>query len=465
MEDVALHERTALELARLVRDGTVSCRQVIDAHIARIEALEPQLGAVVLPLSSSARVAADAADRSTSRGPLQGVPFTAKVTIDCLGSPTTLGLPALRDALPYADAPAVERLKAAGAVLIGRTNSSELALRLCTVSPLHGRTRNPFDPTLTIGGSSGGDACAVATGMAPIGLGIDMGGSLRIPAHCAGVATLKPTTGRVPHASSLEPRDQGMAAQAMLAVGPLARSVADLRLLLAVLAGRSPLDPRSVDAPLVGPQRERRAALVTRLPGPPLAPELLRPIERAGAALEAAGWVVEEAEPPELTRTGEVFARLLATDLEPQLPELQRFVSDSLLSHLERIVRSARLPALSNQRLHAERSRLGRQWSRFFVEYPVLVGPTWGCPVWPVDADLDPSAGLALLRETTRFILPGNVLGLPCVTLPMSGAATLPDSVSVYADLWREDLCLAAAEVIEAAVGRRAPVDPSVPAH
>ena len=468
MNDVALHERTALELAQLVRDGAVSCREVVDAHLARIEALEPRQGAVVLPLPSTARAAADAADRSETRGPLQGVPFTAKVTIDCLGSPTTLGLPALRDALPYADAPAVERLKAAGAVLIGRTNSSELALRLCTVSPLHGRTLNPFDPKLTVGGSSGGDACAVATGMTPIGLGIDMGGSLRIPAHCAGVATLKPTTGRVPHASSLEPRDHGMAAQAMLAVGPLARSVADLRSILGVLAGRSPLDPRSVDAPLEGPPRERRAALLTRCSNAPLSPALLQPLERAGLALQAAGWLVEEAEPPELERTGDVFARLLATDLEPQLPELQRFASDSLLAHLERIVRSARLPELSNHRLHAERSRLARQWSRFFLDYPVLVAPTWGAPVWPVDADLNPSTGLALLRETTRFILPGNVLGLPCATVPMNGEGppgALPDSVSVYADLWREDLCLAAVEVIESAVGRRAPADPVAPAR
>ena len=266
---------------------------------------------------------------------------------------------------------------------------------------------------------------------------------------------------------ALEPRDHGMAAQAMLAVGPLARSVADLRLILGVIAGRSPLDPRSVDAPLVGPPPERRAALLTRCSGVRLAPALLRPVERAGAALEAAGWVVEEAEPPELERTGDVFARLLATDLEPQLPELQRFVSDSLLSHLERIVRSARPPEISNHRLHAERSRLGRQWSHFFIDYPVLVVPTWGCPVWPVDADLNPSSGLSLLRETTRFILPGNVLGLPCTTLPLSseaGGTALPDSVSIYADLWREDLCLDAAEVIEAAVGRRAPVDPVAPA-
>ena len=457
----ALYQHSALELARRVRDGEVSCREVVEAHIARIEALNGRLGAVAIVLGDAARAAADAADRGPSRGPLHGVPFTVKVTLDCLGSPTTLGMPALRDALPYADAPAVERLRAAGALLIGRTNSSELALRLCTVSPLHGRTLNPFDPRLTIGGSGGGDACAVATGMTPLGLGIDMGGSLRIPAHCAGVATLKPTTGRVPHAASLEPRDHGMAAQAMLAVGPTARTVADLRLSLGLLSGRSPLDPRSVDVPLEGPPRARRAALFTRLSGSPLAPALLRPIERAGALLRAAGWEVDAAEPPELERVGDVFVKLLATDLEPQLPGLMHVASDSLLSHLERLVRSARLHETSSYRLHAERSRLGRAWSRFFSDFPVLVGPTWGRPVWPIDSDLSPMGGIELLRDTTRFVLPGNALGLPCLTLPMGLDDGLPSSVSLHADLWREDLCLAAAEVLEAGVGACAPLDPA----
>ena len=455
----ALYERSASELARLVRDGAVTCRQVVDAHLGRIEALNGRLGAVAIPLADAARAAAEAADRSEPRGPLHGVPFTVKVTIDCLGSPTTLGVPALRDALPYADAPAVERLKSAGALLIGRTNSSELAMRLCTVNPLHGRTLNPFDRSLTIGGSGGGDACAVATGMAPLGLGIDMGGSLRIPAHCAGVAALKPTTGRVPHASSLEPRDHGMSAQAMLAVGAIARSVADLRLVLGLIAGRSVLDPRSVDVPLEGPPRERRAALVTRWPG--ASPALVRPLQCAAELLRAAGWAVEEAAPPEPERVGDVFLRVLATDLEVQLPQLERFVSDSLAAHLTRLTRAARLHEVSNCGLHAERSRLARAWSLFFVDHPVLLVPTWARPVWPIDADLNPSSGIELLRETTRFILPGNALGLPCLTLPVGMEGGSPASVSIYADLWREDLCLAAAEVIEAGVGCSAPVTPA----
>lgn len=458
-----LCEQDASELAALTRSGNVSCREVVEAHLARIDAVNGALGAVTITLRDAALALAAARDASTERGPLHGVPFTVKASLDCLGSATTWGVPALRDALPYADAPAVSRLKAAGAIPIARTNLSEMGLRLCTVNPLHGRTLNPHDRKLTVGGSSGGDAAAVATGMAPLGLGSDMGGSLRVPAECCGVATLKPTTGRVPHAASLEPRDHGMAGQLMLAVGPLARSVRDLRLVLGVLAGRDVRDPRSVDAPLLGPLPDPpSAALVTALPGAPLPKATLRAIEHAGALLEARGWHVDVASPPELARTSEVFHKVLATDLSALAPQLAPFVSDGLTAHLERLCRSAALHESSNHRIHSERSRLARAWSAFFSRYCVVIGPNWGRPVWPIDADLDPSSGVALLEETVRFLTPGNVLGLPALTLPMGFAAGLPVAIQVYADLWREDLCLAAAEIIEAGRAPCSPIDPAL---
>jgi len=375
--------------------------------------------------------------------------------------PPTHGLPSLRDALPYDDAPAVARLKAAGAIVVARTNTSEFGMRLCGSNPLHGRTLNPYDRRLTAGGSSVGDAAAVGTGMVPLGLGGDIGGSLRVPAECCGVAALKPTTGRVPFASSLAPRDFGMAGQAMLALGPIARHVADLRVALGVLAGRDIRDPRSVDAPLAGAEPEaRRAALVTALPGEPLPAATVAAIERAGASLAAAGWHVESATPPELTRVSDVFAKLLATDLSIIAPQAQPVISEALFEHLMRMCHSARLPEASNYRLHSERSRLAREWSRFFAEYPVVIGPNWSVPIWPTDADLDPEHGIERLRQTVRFITPGNALGLPSVVLPMGVVNGLPTSAQIYADLWREDLCLAAAETIEAARGPIGPVDP-----
>jgi amidase len=452
---------TAIELAQLTRRREVSCREVVEAHLARIEEHNGRLGAVTVVLRDSALALAEQRDRSREPGPLHGVAFTVKEDLDCLGSATTHGVPALRDALPYEDAPAVARLKAAGAIPIARTNTSELGLRLCTSNPLRGRTLNPYGRQWTAGGSSGGDAVAVATGMTPLGLGSELGGSLRVPAHCAGVATLKPTTGRVAHASSLPPRDHGLAGQAMLAVGPLARSVADLRAVLEVLAGRDRRDPRSVEVPLHGPApSERRAALVTLVPGCTLEPAALMAIERAGHALRAAGWVVEEAAPPEITRVNEVFAQLLATDLELIRRELEPFLSDALSGHLLRLCRWAKPAEMSSLRLHSERSRLIRAWSAFFYEYPIVVGPNWGRAIWRADADLDPVSGIALLAETTRFITPGNVLGIPSLALPMGFADGLPTSVLIYADLWREDLCLEAATVIESTRPALLPTDP-----
>lgn len=459
----------ATELARLISAGEVSSRAVVEAHLARIEDVNSAIGAVTVPLRESALASADACDRARLRaqaplGPFHGVPFTVKENIDCLGSATTHGAPILRDARPQDDAPIVARLKAAGGIPLARTNMSEMGLRLCTWNPLRGRTLNPHDPRLTVGGSSGGDAAAVATGMAPLGLGNDLGGSLRIPAHCCGVAALKPTTGRVPHVATLAPRDHGLAGQLMLADGALARRVADLRVALSVLAGRDVRDPRSVDAPLVGAAPlARRAALVTTLPGGPFDDEsgaAVAAIRRAGAALRAAGWEIVEVEPPELQKVNDLFGKVLGADMAVAMAGLQPFVSPELAGHVRRLCHAAALDEMTPYEVHTERSRLGRAWSSFFVDHPVAIGPTWGRPVWPIDSDLDAVHGVELLQATVRFTTPGNLLGFPSVALPMGLEAGLPTSVQIYADSWREDLCLEAAEIIERAAPRVVPVDP-----
>lgn len=455
-----LFELSAASLAARIHSGKVSSREVVQAHLDRIEALNGYLGALTNVLGESALSRADACDRGDVRGPLCGVPFTVKENLDCLGSATTHGLPGLRDALPYADAPAVARLKAAGAILIARANLSEMGLRLCTSNPLHGRTLNPYDRRLTVGGSSGGDAAAVATGMTPLGLGSDIGGSLRVPAQTCGVFSLKPTTGRIACAGSLPPLDHGLAGQLMLAVGPITRFVADLRLGLSVMAGRDHRDPRSADVPLAGPAPlARRAALVTELPFGPLEPSIVRAVRRAGELLQAAGWEVAETLPPELARVNEVFSRILAADLAIILPQSSGFISPGLCQLLERLVRAGNMAELSSYRAHVERSRLMRAWSGFFQEYPVLIGPNWGRSFWRIDADLEPETSVSVLQETVRFITPGNVLGIPSVSVPMGLVEGLPSGVQIYADAWREDLCLAAAEVIEAGVQSLSPVE------
>lgn len=251
-----LWRKSAHELARLIRDREVSSREVVSSHLARIEAVNPAVNAITVVLADSALRAADEADSKPAAGPLHGVPFTIKENIDCVGSATTQGLAAMVDAMPAVDAPVVAGMKAAGAIPLARTNLPEMGLRITTDNPLRGRTLNPWGPAHTAGGSSGGEGAALATGMSPIGLGNDIGGSLRNPAYCCGITSLKPTTGRIPHASCLPPEDFYLAAQLMCVEGPMARHVEDLRLALAVLAGRDPRDPFSVEVPLQGPHHQ-----------------------------------------------------------------------------------------------------------------------------------------------------------------------------------------------------------------
>jgi amidase len=456
-----LCELSATELAALVASREVSSRDVVAAHLERIVEVNGYVNAVTVVLREPALAGAAAADGGRPRGPLHGVPFTVKENIDCIGSATTQGVPALRGALPWRDAPVVARMKAAGAIVVGRTNLSEFALRLDTDNPLHGRTRNPWNGSLTPGGSSGGEAAALATGMTPFGLGNDLGGSLRNPAYCCGVTALKPTAGRIPRASSLRPYDHGFAIQAMAVEGPMARSVADLRLGLSVLAGRDIRDPRSVDVPLEGPAIDApRAALTTRIPGVELPSATVAAVRRAGQLLAAAGWEVESAEPPELDLVGDTWLDLLAGDLSELLPAIRSAITPPTYDYVSRLCRMGEARGRPNSEIHATRSFLQRLWSEFFVCYPLVVGPTWTCLPWPAGADLEPQTGLRLVLDTARFITPGNVLGLPSVALPMGLVDGLPTGVQIYADLWREDLCLQAAEIIEAGVGSLTPIEP-----
>jgi amidase len=252
-----------------------------------------------------------------------------------------------------------------------------------------------------------------------------------------------------------------MAGQMMMAPGPMARSVADLRLCLSILSGRDIRDPRSVDAPLKGPEpEERRLALVTEIPGSRIPPETQAAVQRAGELMASAGWIVEEATPPEVQRVGELWHKLVATDLSAVMPMSEPVVTPALFNHVMRICRAAKLNETSNNRLHEERARLMRAWSGFFAEYAVAIGPNLIGEPWPLDADLNPATGLDLIGQATRFILPGNALGIPVVALPMESSSGLPMGVQIYADLWREDLCLEAAEIIEQGSRVALPVDP-----
>src|ERR1700722_3462881 len=240
---------------------------------ARIEAVNQTVNAIVRVMADDARAAAIDADRKVASGaplgPLHGVPFTVKENIDMAGLPTTWGVPALAKAVVPLDAPVVERMRQAGAIPIARTNLPDMALRMHTDSSLHGLTRNPWNLGRTASGSSGGEAVALATGMSPIGLANDLGGSLRNPANACGIASIRPSAGRVPHAGLVPSEDRLLLLQLMLVQGPMARRVADLRLGLEVLMGAHPRDPWSITAPLTGPPLAKpiRVAVGAEPPG------------------------------------------------------------------------------------------------------------------------------------------------------------------------------------------------------
>src|SRR6266850_815518 len=251
----------ATELAQRIARRQLSSAEVVDAHLARIDAVNPALNAVVRVLADEARAAAVLADQALASGktvgPLHGVPFMVKENIDMAGLATTWGVVPLAKAVAPADAPVVERMRAAGAIPIGRTNLPDMALRVHTDSSLHGLTRNPWNAGRTAGGSSGGEAVALATGMSALGLGTDIGGSLRNPANACGIASIRPSLGRVPDAGFVPAEDRLLAVQLMNVHGPMARRVADVRAALKVLIGAHPRDPWAVDAPFEGPALAR----------------------------------------------------------------------------------------------------------------------------------------------------------------------------------------------------------------
>ena len=452
--------KTAMELAAMIRAGDVASREVVDAHLQRIEEVNGYVNALTLTLADAARtaaIAADSASKADRARPLHGVPFTIKENIDLLGTPTTDGLPAKAEAMPTRNAPIVERMLGAGAIPLGRTNMPELGARLDTDNPLRGRTRNPWNGALTPGGSSGGEGAAIATGMSPLGLGNDIGGSVRNPAYCCGIASLKPSIGRLPFVLSIEPVDMGLP-MALLTDGPMARSVADLRQGLAVMAGRHIEDPQSVDAPLTGPlPNPLTAALVTEVPGCILPDATVKAIRHAGAALADQGWRVEEAQPPELERVTEIWGKIVTGAVDVAT---QEFVQPRVFEYLQRLEGYLAPESMPVNEAHMERRRLRRLWSAFLTRYTVAIGPTWTTLPWPIDADLDSNAGAKLMVDTIRFITPGNLLGIPAVALPTGVDNGLATGVQIYAELYREDLCLLAAAEIERHCPAPTPIDP-----
>ncbi len=456
----------ATKLAQMIADGSTSAVEVLHAHLDRVSQVNPHLNAVVRLLTDEAEEAALAADRAVASGvplgPFHGVPISVKENIDLRGTPTTQGVAILADALADRDAPVVERMRLAGAIPFARTNLPDLGLRIHTDSQLHGLTRNPWDPTVTAGGSSGGEASAIASGMSPFGIGNDIGGSLRNPAHCCGISSIKPTTGVVPMATVIPPLDRLLSGQLMLAEGPMARQVADVRAGLVALAGLDRRDPNSLPVTLTPPRFDRplRVAVLADPPGGSTDAAIASVIRQVADYLAAAGHQVTEAIPPRYEESLQLWVGLLMADLRVQRELLDMVVGEDGRHVLD--ILDLKAPAMTTSEVlsvHPLRFGIMREWSEFFGDYDVVITPTWAQRAFTHGTDLKAEFGDQLL-ETFRPVLPANVLGLPAAVVPGGVADGLPVGVQVIGDRFSDLVCLQAAEHIEAAVGTLTPIDP-----
>ena len=455
------------ELAGMIASGEVTSAEVVDAHLARIEEVNPDLNAVTVTLADEARVAAAAVDRAVAAGaplgPLAGVPFTAKENIDVAGSATTWGIAALAEQIASADAPMIARLREAGAIPLARTNLPDFAFRWDTASGVAGRTRNPWDPTRTPGGSSGGEAAALASGMTPLGLGNDLGGSLRVPSQMCGTAALRPSRGRVADAAVTEPSPP-LVFQMTNCQGPMARRVADLRLALGILSAPDARDPRWVPAPLQGPPVDGpiRVAVVRDPVGAGIDPHVRAGIDRAADWLADAGYEVVDAEPPQIAEVAAAWYDAIWADVGALWPGMEpvagadevEFVGACLATGTFKPVdQAAQLAAW------VAVYQLGAAWTQFSQDHPVVLAPVCCERPWVVDEDI---SRIAEIATAMRMVVPVNILGLPSCAVPVGCDEDLPQGVQLIGARFREDLLLDAAQAVEDRAPVLTPIQPRV---
>lgn len=453
---------SAVELAGLIAARKLSAVEAVTAAVERMRAANPAVNAVTVDLGDEAietarRLDRLAAETEVALGPLHGVPVTIKENIDVRGQATPNGLPGLADLIAPDDSPVTRNLRQAGAVIIGRTNTPEFSYRFFTDNPLRGKTLNPWDESLTPGGSSGGAGAAAALGFGPIHHGNDLGGSLRYPAYCCGVATVRPTLGRVPAFNPSAPEERPPLLTIMSVQGTIAREVRDVRLGTAVMAGRDARDPWWVPAPLEGsvPARPIRVALTKAPAGFDIDPDVAAAVDQAARWLEDAGYRVEEREPPFVTDVQALWRDLLMTETEALTrPSIDRLGSEAIQSIMSSMRQVSTLRDLEGYlRGVADRARLLRAWMLFFEETPLLISPLSLQKPFRQDLDLEGPQAMASILDANIHMSNMNFLGLPAAVVPVALAGSAPVGVQLVAGRYREDLCLDAAAAIEARAG------------
>jgi amidase len=463
-----LWQLSAVDIARRVARREVSATEVVEAHLRRIDEVNPQVNAVTSVLAESALADAARVDAAVEAGqplgPLAGVPFTIKENVDVAGEATTDGVVAFRDRVATADAPAVAQLRAAGAVPLARTNMPDLGMRWHTDSGLFGATRNPWDPELSPGGSSGGEAVALATGMSPLGIGNDYGGSIRLPSAAAGTVGLRTTAGRVAHASSTNPFPPSPTLQLFAVEGPMGRRVEDVAAAYEQMCGPDPRDPLWVPVPALRPAADPlRVAVVIDPGGGGVHPTVAAGVRRAADALSDSGALVEEVDAPHVIEAATLWRTLTTAELLGVLDTLVRPVgSADAAAYLEQSMTNVpRLDLAGYVEGLARRHAIAAAWTGLFAEHDVVLAPVGAQPIHRVGFDLGGPENADALWHSHRMVVTVNFLGLPSLALPVGlDDAQTPQGVQLVGDRFGEGACLRAGRLVESALGSITPMDP-----
>ncbi|MEH2549003.1 amidase [Bradyrhizobium sp. AZCC 2262] len=455
---------SAAEMASLVKSKKVSAKEAATAALARLDAVNPKINAVVdhRPEDVLAQAAAvDAAiGRGEDAGPLGGVPVTVKVNIDQEGFATTNGLKLQRDAIAKSNNPVIDNLRKSGAVILGRTNCPAFSYRWFTTNLIHGDTRNPRDPAITPGGSSGGAGAAVAAGIGHIAHGTDIAGSIRYPAYACGVHGLRPTMGRIAAFNAALP-ERPIGPQISAVSGPLARTIGDIRIALAAMSARDYRDPWWVPAPLEGPAMPKRVAMCLNPDGLDPVPEVKAAVADAGKRLARAGWIVEEiTNTPPLREAADLQTKLwLGDGYEAQLETAEREGDPGALACLRG--NRAKVHPFDLSKALTRRATLTREWLAFFENYAVLLMPVSGELPFPDQLDRKDDASFARVWHAQLPQIAIPFMGLPGLTVSTGLVGRVPVGVQLVSGRYREDLCLAAGEAIEAGGTPSAAIDPA----
>ncbi len=520
-EGATVTSLSASELARRIAASRLSSQEVVEAHIRRIEVVNPRLNAVVVPLFEQARAEASRADRmreqGTLLGPLHGVPITLKEQYMVSGTPTTVGLMSYRSQPMQHEGPLVKRLRQVGAIPLGKTNISQLLMfgEACD-NPVYGRTNNPWDLARTSGGSSGGEAAIIAAGGSPLGLGADIGGSIRLPAHFCGLYSLLPTARRLTNLDTAHHAEVAGQEAIIAQPCPIARSVEDLRLAMSILAapGLNALDPSVPPVPWPSSTTVALAGLRIGMYTDngvfSVAPAVRRAVEEAAQILRTCGAIVEPWSPPDVAEAVRLYIGLMGADgfatskrilrgnprnsrlsfnmRVTSVPGAVRAPLAGLLRRIGQVHMASSLQSIRGAlsvdqywQLVEERNQYRH---RFLTALDAERFDALLCPPYALPAPAHGSSGTLNVTNAGSYAILYNLLGLPAGVAPVTrvhpgeesersfgkdsaeraaravemNSAGLPVGVQVVARPWREDIILALMEALEEQTGVSLPI-------